>query len=144
LPWSESLGLPQPTGIGGHAVIAPGVAACLQLAQQLRGGIAAGIPALEQGGFLGGEHTRAEITAAEVSHKGRTSKVLLHRAPIQPEVLRNGPRCPAFMVQGPDLLMQRLPAGLALRRMLLRRERNIVWWHGHSQRPVGQRHGLLA
>jgi hypothetical protein len=64
LPGAEALGLPEPTRIRGHAVIAPSIAACWQLAEQLRGGIAAGIPALEQIRFIGVEHTRPEIAAA--------------------------------------------------------------------------------
>jgi hypothetical protein len=64
LPGAEALGLPAPTSIRGHAGIAPRIAACLPLAEQLRGGLAAGIPALEQRRFIGVEHTRPAIAAA--------------------------------------------------------------------------------
>jgi hypothetical protein len=40
--------------------------------------------------------------------------------------------------------MQGLPAGLAFRRALLRRQGDGVRWHGHGERPIGQRHGQWA
>jgi len=40
--------------------------------------------------------------------------------------------------------MQRLPARLALRRALLRRQGDGVGWHGHGERPIGQGDGLLV
>ena len=38
--------------------------------------------------------------------------------------------------------MERLPARLALRRALLRREGNLVGWDGHRNRFVGEHHRL--
>lgn len=67
-----------------------------------------------------------------------------HRAPIQPEVLRHGPRRPALVVQGPDLLMQRLPAGVVLRGALLLRPGHVVGRHRHGECPIRERHRLLA
>jgi hypothetical protein len=69
---------------------------------------------------------------------------MLHRAPIQPEMLRNGARRPALVVQGPDLLMQRLPAGLVLRGALLLRPGHVVGRHRHGECPIRERHRLLA
>jgi hypothetical protein len=41
--------------------------------------------------------------------------------------------------------MQRLPAGLALHRTLLRGRGGLCgWWHRHRDYPIGQQHGLLA
>jgi hypothetical protein len=40
--------------------------------------------------------------------------------------------------------MQRLPACLTLRRTLRRRQGDVMGWHGHGHRPIGQRHELLA
>jgi hypothetical protein len=40
--------------------------------------------------------------------------------------------------------MQRLPAGLALRRALLCRQWDVVGWHRDGKRPIRQRHGLLV
>ena len=40
--------------------------------------------------------------------------------------------------------MERLPACLALRRTLLRWQRDDMGWHGHGHHPIGQRYGLLA
>jgi hypothetical protein len=47
-------------------------------------------------------------------------------------------------VQGPDLRMQGLPAGLALHRALLGGPWDVMGWHEHSYRLLGQRHGVLA
>jgi len=46
--------------------------------------------------------------------KGGGPEIALHRAQTHPDLLRNGRGRPALAVQGPDLRMQRLPAGLAL------------------------------
>ena len=48
------------------------------------------------------------------------------------------------MVQGPDLRMQGLPAGLALYRTLLGGPWDVMGWHEHSHRLIGQQHRLLA
>src|SRR5882672_7778867 len=50
----------------------------------------------------------------------------------------------ALVTQGPDLRMQRLPAGLALLGALLCRQGDVVGWHRYGKRPIRQRHGLLA
>jgi len=56
----------------------------------------------------------------------------------------DGRDCPASAVQGPHLVIDRLPAGRALGGLLLG-ERGRGWgWHRHRGRPIGQRHGLLA
>ena len=47
-------------------------------------------------------------------------------------------------VQGPDLRMQCLPAGLALHGALLCRQGDIMGWHRDGKRPIRQRHGLLV
>ena len=106
--------------------------------------MAAGIPALEQIRFIGVEHTVPEVTAPFASRKGGGPEIALHRAQTHPDLLGNGRGRPALAVQGPDLRMQRLPACLALRRALLRGQGDVVGWHGHRDRPIGQRHGLLA
>jgi hypothetical protein len=144
LPGAEALGLPEPTSLRGHAVIAPGRAACLPLAEQLRGGIAAGMPALEPIRCRGVEHTRPAIAAASASRTGRTPKVRRHRAPIQPKGRRHGPRRPALVVQGPALLMQRLPAGLVWRGARRLRPGPVVGRPRHGACPIRERHRLLA
>jgi hypothetical protein len=69
----------------------------------------------------------------------------LHGAQTQPDVLGNGRDGPALVVQGPDLRMQRLPAGLALLRALLGGGGRLDGgWHGHRDRPLGQQDRLLA
>ena len=69
---------------------------------------------------------------------------MLHRAPIQPEVVRHGPRRPALVVHGPDLLRQRLPAGLVWRGALLRRPGHVVGRHRHGEGPIRERHRRLT
>ena len=49
-----------------------------------------------------------------------------------------------MMVQGPDLLMQRLPAGLVLRGALLLWPGHVVGRHRHGECPIRERHRLLA
>jgi hypothetical protein len=66
------------------------------------------------------------------------------RAPIQSKVLRNGPRRPALVVQGPDLLRQRLPAGLVWRGALLLRPGHVVGRHRPGECPIRERHRLLT
>ena len=68
----------------------------------------------------------------------------MHRPQAHPEVLRNGRGRPALMVEGPDLRMQGLPAGLTLRRALLYGPWDVLGWHRHRHRLIGQRHGLRA
>jgi hypothetical protein len=69
---------------------------------------------------------------------------MLHRAPIQPEGLRHGPRRPALVGQGPALLRQRLPAGLVWRGALRLRPGHGVGRYRHGECPIRERHRLLA
>jgi hypothetical protein len=144
LPRREPLRLTQPAGIGRHEPITPRVALLLELAKEPHRDIAARIPALQERRCIGVEQTVAMVAAAFAPRKRGAPEIALDGAQTQPDLLRNRRGGPALAVQGPDLRMQRLPAGLALRRPLLRRQGNIVGGHGHGQRPRRQRHGLLA
>ena len=144
VPGRQALGLPQAAGIGRDHAIAPRIATLAEVAKQPHGGVAARIPALEEIRFIGVEHTVPAVAAPFAPRKRGAPEIALHRAQTQPDLLGNGRGRPALAVQGPDLRMQRLPAGLALRRALLRRQGDVVGWHGHGHRPIGQRHGLLA
>jgi hypothetical protein len=106
--------------------------------------MAAGIPAFEQRRVSRVKHTVPEVTAPFASLKDGTPEIALHRAQTHPDLRHHGRGRPALAVQGPDLRMQRLPACLTLRRTLPRRQGDVVGWHGHGHRPIGQRHGLLA
>ena len=111
VPGGQALGLPQPAGIGRDHAIAPSIAPLAEVAKQPHGGIAPGIPALEQIRLIGGEHTVPEVTATFAPRKGGGPEIALHRAQTQPDLLRNGRGRPALAVQGPDLLYA-APAGV--------------------------------
>ena len=138
------MGLPQTAGIGRDYPIAARIATLAQVAKEPHRGIAARIPALEEIRLIGVEYTVPEVAATFASRKGRSPEIALHCAQTQPNLLRNGRGRPALAVQGPDLLMQPLPACLALCRALLRWQRDVVRWYGYGHRPLGQRHRLLA
>src|SRR2546428_441771 len=104
---------------GGHDTIAAGIATLAEVAKQAHRGVAPRIPALAEIRLIRGEDTVAEVAATFAPCKGGASEITLHRAQPQPDLLRNGRSRPALVVQGPDLLMQGLPAGLALPRALL-------------------------
>src|SRR5262245_35779524 len=143
--WGQALRLTQTAGIGRHHAIASAIAALTDLAKEPHGGIAAGIPALEQIRFIGVEQTGPRVAAALASRKRGGPEIALHRPETQPHVLGNGRARPSLLMQSPELRMQRLPVCLALPRTLLRGRGGLCgWWHGHCDHPIGQHHGLLA
>ena len=66
----DALGLADAADIGGDAAIAPGVAPRLELPKQLDGGVAAGIPALQDIGLIRVEDA-ASVVAAMLPHRPR-------------------------------------------------------------------------
>ena len=120
MPGRQALGLPQTTGIGSDHTIAASIATLAKVAKQPHGGIAPRIPALKEIRLIGSEDTLPEVTTTSAPRKGGGPEITLDRAQTQPNLLRNGRGRPALAVQGPDLRMQRLPVGLALRCALLR------------------------
>ena len=103
------------------------------------------MPALEQIRLVGGEDTFPAVPAPSAPHKGGGPEIALERAQTQPDLRRHGRGRPALAVQGPDLRMQRLAAGLALHGARRRRSREVVMgWHRHGQRPIRQRDGRLV
>jgi hypothetical protein len=141
---SQALGLPQSADIGSNRSIAARIAALTEVAKQPHGGVAPGIPALEEIGLIEIKDTIAEVAATPTPGKGGAVEITLDRAQTQPDLLRNGRGRPTLAVQGPDLGMQRLAVSLALGGTLLRRQRDIVGWHRHGDRPGRQCHRLLA
>jgi hypothetical protein len=127
LPRREPLRLTQPAGIGRHEPITPRVALLLELAKEPHRDIAARIPALQERRCIGVEQTVAVVAAAFAPRKGDALEIALDGAQPHPHVLRNGRGCPPLTVPGPDLRMQGLPAGLALRRALLRQQGDGVF-----------------
>jgi hypothetical protein len=126
VPRGQALRVAHAAGIGSHTGIAPAVALLLELPQEPHGGMAARIPALEEDSFVGVQHTVPAVTSSCAPTKSGSPEIAPHRAQTQPDLLRNSRGRPALAVQGPDLRMQRLPAGLALRRALLRRKGHII------------------
>ena len=91
------------------------------------------------------EDTVPAIATPFAPRKRGAPEIALHRAQTQPDLLGNGRGCPALVVQGPDLRMQRLAAGLAVPRALLGGGGRLDGWgHGHRYRPLGQQDRLLA
>ena len=135
VPGGQALRLPQPASIGRNHAVAPRIAPLSEVAKQPHRGIAPGIPAREQIRLIGGEQTVPEVTATFAPRKGGGPEIALHRAETHADMLGNGRGRPALAVQGPDLLMQRLPACLALCRTPPCRRGDVVGWHGHGQRP---------
>jgi hypothetical protein len=142
--WRQALGLSQPAGIGRDHPIAPRIATLAEVAKEPHRGVAPGIPALEEIRLIGVEATVAEVAAPFAPRKRGGPEIALHGAQTQPDVLRNSRGRPALAVQGPDLRMQRLPAGLALDGALLCRQGDVVEWHRYGKRPVRQWHRLLV
>jgi hypothetical protein len=144
VPRRKALGLPQTASIGRDYPIAAPIAPLAEVAKQPHRVVAPRIQALEEIRLIGVEPTLAVITTTFAPCKRGALEVALHRAQPQPHVLRNGRGRPPLTVQGPDLRMQGLPAGLALRRALLRWQGDGVGWHGHGEGPIRQGDGLLV
>src|SRR5205085_7409323 len=119
VPGGQALGLPQTAGIGRDHPIAPRIATLTEVAKQPHGGVAPRIPALEEIRLIWVEDTVPAVAPPFAPCKRGAPEIALHGAQTQPDVLGNGRGGPALVVQGPDLRMQRLPAGLALPRALL-------------------------
>jgi hypothetical protein len=119
VPREQALRLTQTASIGRHHAIASSIAALTDLAKEPHGGIAASIPALEEIRLIWVEDAVPAVAPPFAPHKGGAAEIALHRAQPQPNVLGNGRSRPALVVQGPDLRMQGLPAGLAVPRALL-------------------------
>jgi hypothetical protein len=94
--------------------------------------------------YVGVKQTVPAVAATFAPSKRGRPEIALHRAQTQPDLLRNGRGRPALAVQGPDLRMQRLPAGLARCGALLGRQGDVVGWHRDGKRPIRQRHGVLV
>src|SRR5215813_12306901 len=90
-----ALGLTDAADIGGDAAIAPGIAPQLELPQQLDGGVAAGIPALQEIVLIGIEDT-PPIVAPVLPHGPRRHlQIPLDCAPAAAHLRGNGRRAPA-------------------------------------------------
>ena len=89
--------------IGSNQAIAPDVAPLTEFAKEPHGGMAAGIPTLQQQDFVRVQETVAAVTPLFASRKRGGPEIALHRAQTHPDVLGNGAGRPALAVQGPDL-----------------------------------------
>ena len=138
------MGLTETARIGRHEAIAPAVAPLTELAKQPYGGMAAGIPPLQQDDLIRVQQTLPAVTPPFPPRKRGGLEIALHGTQTDPDLLRNGAAGPPLAVEGPDLFIDGLPACLALGRALLSGSGRVGGWHRHRDRPIGQRHGLLA
>ena len=116
----------------------------MELAKEPHRGIAARIPSFEEIWFIGVEQTIPRVAAAFAPRKRGGPEIALDCPETQPHVLGNRGARPPLMVQGPHLRMQGLPARLALRRALLRRERDVMGGHRDGQRSIREWYGPLV
>lgn len=85
-----------------------------------------------------------EVAPTCAPRKRGGAEIARPRAQTQPDLLRNGQGRPALAVQGPARCMQRLAVWLALCGALLRRQGEVMGWHGHGDRPIRQHDSLLG
>src|SRR5262249_57029782 len=97
--------------IRGNATIAPGVAPQLEFPKQLDGGVAAGIPALQEIVLIGIDDTASIVAPVLPPRPRRQAQRALDGTPAAAHLGGDGRRAPALMVQGPCLVIARLPAG---------------------------------
>ena len=81
--------------------------------------MAAGIPPLQQGGFVRVPQTLPAVTPPFPPRKRGGLEIALHGTQTDPGLLRKGAAGPTLTVEGPDLFIDGLPACLALGRALL-------------------------
>jgi len=144
VPGGQALGLSQTACIGCDDTIATHIATLAEVTKQPHGIVAPCIPALEEIRLIRVEATVPAVATPFAPRKRGPLEIALDGAQTQPDLLGNGRSGPALVVQGPDLRMQRLPAGLALHGALLCRQGEVVGWHRHGHRPIRQRYGLLV
>src|SRR5262249_21328401 len=138
VPGGQALRLTQTAGIGRHHAITSSIAALTDLAKAPHGRIAPRIPALEEIRLIRVKATVPAVAPPFAPRKRGAPAIALHGAQTQPDVRGNGRGGPALVGQGPDLRMQRLPAGLAVPRALLGGGGRVDGWgHGHRARPLG-------
>src|SRR5262249_51764588 len=110
----DALGLTDAADIRGNATIAPGVAPQLEFPKQLDGGVAAGIPALQEIVLIGIDDTASIVAPVLPPGPRRHLHIALNGTPAAAHLGGDGCRAPALAVQGPHLIIARLPAGSAL------------------------------
>src|SRR2546425_5509442 len=116
----DALGLAEAADIRGDTAIAPGVAPQVDLPKQLDGGVAAGVPALQDIGLIRVEDA-ASIVAAMLPHRPRRQvQIPLDGATAAAHLGGNGHARPALAVEGPDLLVARPSLRRALGGLLFR------------------------
>ena len=86
----------------------------------------------------------AAVTPLLAAREGCRSEIPLDSARTHPDLRRHRSDAPPVAVQRPDLLIRRLPARLALGRARLGRRGRAWGWHGHRNRPIGPRYGVLT
>ena len=112
----DALGLADAADIGRDAAIAACVPTCLDLLKKLDGGVAPGVPALQEIRLIGIDDTSPIVAPVLPAGPGRHLEIPLDRATTAANLRRDGHSAPALPVQGPHLLIDGLSARGALGR----------------------------
>src|SRR6266478_7584711 len=130
-----ALGLADTADIGSDAARAPGVAPRLELTKELDGGVAPSIPAREDI-VLRGIEDAPPVVAAMLPYGPRgQAQIALDGAAAAPDLRGDGGGKPALAVQGPHLVIERVPPGRTLGRLLL--DKRGRGWGGYRLSGVG-------
>ena len=130
--------------VGRDTAIAARVPARLDLLKELNGGVAPGIPALQEIRLIGIEDTPPIVALVLPDGPGWHLEIPLDRATAAADLRGDGHGAPALAVQGPDRVIACLPAGGALGCPRLLGWGRGGWGHRDRACPTGQRHGLLG
>ncbi len=94
--------------------------------------------------FIGIEDTPPIVATVLLHGPRRHLQIPLDGATAAAHLRGDGRRAPALAVQGPHLVIARLPAGGTLGRTGLLGRGRGRWGHRDCAGPIGQRHGLLV
>ena len=140
----DALGLAEAADRGRDAAIASRLAPRLECAKQLDGGMAARIPTLKEQRFVGMQAAPSVVASVLPPGPRRHLPIPLDGASAAAPLRGDGRGAPALAVQGPCLIVARLPAGGALGRAgFLGRGRGRRGPRD-GDRAIRQGHGLLA
>src|SRR2546422_4335222 len=106
----DALGLADAADVGRDAARASRVPVRLDLLKELDGGVAPGVPALQEIRLIGIEDTPPRVATVLPDGPGRGPQIPLDGATTTAHLPRNRPDTPALAVEGPHLVIDRPPA----------------------------------